>query len=279
MNVVDAVNNIEEVLVVESLLKEHHGQIYADIWRAGLNLPCRITELLSMSYDNIDIKNKKAMDIINSRRKEYPGDYYVFQVKSNRTGRTIKPISRTSVSRAFKDIGERLGIKLNTTSMQKTREHIMLQDGIPKKDTRIRLKAHVAETLSGIQAGDCISFNNMFDVCDNIETLRHIIQWIIEDKDASIEFVAQEIIFDTVEKLDILTCIVDFQQHKRKYLQRLGINRAKAEGKFKGKKTRFTDTQIMEMKEKFHEPDANKTAIARSYGITRQHLYRVVERF
>jgi len=75
MNVVDAVNNIEEVLVVESLLKEHHGQIYADIWRAGLNLPCRITELLSMSYDNIDIKNKKAMDIINSRRKEYPGDY------------------------------------------------------------------------------------------------------------------------------------------------------------------------------------------------------------
>ena len=51
---------------------------------------------------------------------------------------------------------------------------------------------------------------------------------------------------------------------------------AKAKGKYKGKQSRFSESDIMAMKERFAKPETNKSALARDFGITRQHLYRLV---
>lgn len=150
MNEVDAVKTKEEISAVEALLRNHHGQIYADVWRIGVNLSLRISDLLLVKYADLDTQNRlytltegktgkkrqirlnaKVLAIIERRKKEYPDDIYLFQVHSNRTSGIIKPISRISISRAVKDTGERLGLNINTHSMRKSRGWAMFTDGVP----------------------------------------------------------------------------------------------------------------------------------------------------
>ena len=46
MNEVEAVKTRAEIAAIETLLRKHHGEIYADIWKVGLNLSLRISDLL-----------------------------------------------------------------------------------------------------------------------------------------------------------------------------------------------------------------------------------------
>ena len=150
MNEVEAVKTKEEIGAVEALLRKHHGQIYADIWRIGVNLSLRISDLLLITYADLDTQNRlitltegktakkrqirlnaKVLEIVEKRKKANPSDIYLFQVHSNRTSGSIKPISRVSVSRAFKDVGERIGLNINTHSMRKSRGWAMFSDGVP----------------------------------------------------------------------------------------------------------------------------------------------------
>ncbi|MCF6211570.1 MAG: tyrosine-type recombinase/integrase [Gammaproteobacteria bacterium] len=150
MNEVEAVKTKEEIGAVEALLRQYHGQIYANIWRIGVNLSLRISDLLLITYADLDTKNRlftliegktgtkrqirlnsKVLAIVEKQKKAHPEDVYLFQVHSNRTSGSIKPISRVSVSRAFKDAGERLGLNINTHSMRKSRGWAMFSDGVP----------------------------------------------------------------------------------------------------------------------------------------------------
>lgn len=150
MNDVEAVKSREEIRDVGRYLCKHKGQLYADIWRCGVNLALRISDLLSIQYNDIDWErceltiregktgkvrhlrlNEVAMGIIQRRREELPNDIYLFQVHSNRTAGTVKPVSRVSVGRAFQEIGEIVGVKLGTHSMRKSRGWAMYSDGVP----------------------------------------------------------------------------------------------------------------------------------------------------
>jgi len=165
MIAVEAVKSKGEIAVVETLLKKHHGQIYADIWKIGLNLSLRISDLLAIRYQDLDIDrrefslvegktgkkrcirlNDTAIRIINQRHKQYPSDIYLFQVHSNRA--TGKPISRNSVSRAFKDAGDRIGLRISTHSMRKSRASAMFADGVPlERISRVLNHSHPAVTM------------------------------------------------------------------------------------------------------------------------------------
>ena len=150
MNEVNAVKTPEELSAVETLLRKQYGTLYADIWRIGINLSLRISDLLQMRYAILDTKNRlyvssegktgkkrqirlnsKVLEIIERRKKERPDDIYLFQAHSNRTSGKIQPISRYSVSRAIKDVGDRLGLTINTHSMRKSRGWAMYSDGVP----------------------------------------------------------------------------------------------------------------------------------------------------
>ena len=147
MNVVDAIRP-EEIGMVTKLLLKHHGQLYADIWKVGLNLSLRISDLLALRYDQLDVAgrslqlieqktgkpkalrlNPVALEIIQRRRQAYPGDTWLFQVHCNRARN--KPISRNAVSRALKDVGDTLGLNLNTHSMRKSRGKALYDAGVP----------------------------------------------------------------------------------------------------------------------------------------------------
>lgn len=147
MNVVDALA-APDLELVTRLLRKRHGPLYADIWKVGLNLSLRISDLLALRYDQLDLAgrsltlierktgkpkairlNAVALEVIQRRRLERPGDVWLFQVDCNRAKH--KPISRVSVSKAFKAVGDSLGLRLNTHSMRKSRGKALYDAGVP----------------------------------------------------------------------------------------------------------------------------------------------------
>ena len=147
MNTVDAVDK-EQINLIHSLLNNKFGGIYGDIWKVGVNLSLRISDLLNLKYTDFNLKdrtlnltesktgkaksirlNQAAVDIIIKRRQDHPSDVWLFQVHSNRAKN--KPISRISVSRVFKDAGDMLNLTINTHSMRKSRGKAMFDDGVP----------------------------------------------------------------------------------------------------------------------------------------------------
>ena len=57
MKKVEAVKTKEEIVMIERMLRTHHGDLYADIWRIGVNLSLRISDLLAIRYTDLDLDN------------------------------------------------------------------------------------------------------------------------------------------------------------------------------------------------------------------------------
>lgn len=179
MKEVEAVKTKEEIMMVERLLRAHHGDLYGDIWRIGVNLSLRISDLLAIRFDDLDHEshlytvtegktgkirhirlNPTALALIEKRREQYPGDIYLFQVHSNRTAGFVKPVSRVSVARAFQDVGQRTGIHLGTHSMRKSRGWVMHEDGVAiEKIARVLCHSSASTTMAylGITKADILN--------------------------------------------------------------------------------------------------------------------------
>ncbi|MFV1468362.1 tyrosine-type recombinase/integrase [Idiomarina sp. HB] len=140
MSEVHAVKDLDTIKLVSHLLNRTFGQQIADIWDLGLNLALRISDLLSIRFEDIQgdrlnirerktgkiatIKlNDKALSIIDRLRRDNPDHVYLFQSHRNRwsLNRGPRPLSRCYVSKAISMIGEEVGLSLGTHSMRKTR--------------------------------------------------------------------------------------------------------------------------------------------------------------
>ncbi len=151
MNEVEAVKNKEDISRISTLLLKHGSNDYADLWRLGIQLAYRISELTSIKYDDINwrkrevrvsilkkrktvystaLLNDTAVEIIKRRRKANPDDIYIFQSHGNRGKSMCKPLDRTAVARKFKEIGDIVNISLSTHSMRKTRGYMMFEGGV-----------------------------------------------------------------------------------------------------------------------------------------------------
>ena len=119
----------------------------ADVWNVGLNLALRISDLLSIKFDDIsgdrlvvkesktgklaNIKlNQKALDTIILIQTEHPDHIYLFQSYRNQQAKNSqpKPLSRRAVAKAFSMIGDEVNIDLGTHSMRKTRGYHLYQN-------------------------------------------------------------------------------------------------------------------------------------------------------
>ena len=148
MKSVDAVKTRDEINSITHLLKKVGGQLYSDVWKVGINLGLRISDLLSLKYSDLDLENRTlrlkeqktgknkeirlnntVVEIVERRRNELQKDEWLFQVHSNR--KKNSPISRYSVSKKFQEVGEIVGIQLGTHSMRKSRGWSMYSDGVP----------------------------------------------------------------------------------------------------------------------------------------------------
>ena len=149
MNEVEAVTNEDLIITIHTLLKKHGSQDYADIWKLGINVAFRISDLLSiekkhLNLDKRELKllekktnkertvrlNNTAMSIIQRRLKENPNDTYIFQSKKPDREGKAQPMDRSTVARKFQEIGYIVGIRLGTHSMRKTRGFMMHKAGV-----------------------------------------------------------------------------------------------------------------------------------------------------
>jgi len=164
MNTVEAVSKAE-VAMVHATLHNKYGELYADIWKVGVNLSLRIGDLLRLQYEHLNLPertltlteaktgkakhirlNASALAVITRRRQAHPGDRWLFQVNCNRA--KDKPIGRASVSRVFKEAGELLGLTINTHSMRKSRGMAMYKDGVPvEKIAKVLNHSNTTSTL------------------------------------------------------------------------------------------------------------------------------------
>lgn len=129
----------EEVQEVEDLLLIHCGTQMRDVWALGVNIGCRINELLHMKFSDlygnlIQVKSPiakhtgnlnyyltpAAEEIIQSIRKEHTKGEFIFQSHNSRAikNKAPKPISNQSVNKAFKKVGNILNVNLLPHSMR-----------------------------------------------------------------------------------------------------------------------------------------------------------------
>lgn len=154
MREVEAVKTPAQRQQVEAHLADQ-GAIYADIWKVGVNTALRISDLLSLTMDNVRaldpvqpalnvieqktgkqrkiVVNPSALAAMQRRLAEYPDHVWLFQSDAvNRNRREPpKPINRRSVSRVFEKVGQKVAPKvvLGTHSMRKTRGYAMHKAG------------------------------------------------------------------------------------------------------------------------------------------------------
>jgi len=69
---------------------------------------------------NINL-NENAIAIFKEIKKAYPNNVYLFQSMKSKAVPTIKPLGRSYVSSALKEVGEMLELHIGTHSMRKTR--------------------------------------------------------------------------------------------------------------------------------------------------------------
>ncbi|HBR0977300.1 TPA: tyrosine-type recombinase/integrase [Klebsiella variicola] len=141
----------EQAKQIEAVLRQR-SEVAADAWKLNLQLALRISDLLSVRYDDVQGKflrlkegktgkqrelvlNTEALKLLKRRRKQNPEDVFVFQSKSNRVkGQEPKPISRVFVAQAIKEASQGVvepGISVATHSARKTRARALLKAGTP----------------------------------------------------------------------------------------------------------------------------------------------------
>lgn len=149
MNEVDAVKTEDDIITIHTLLKKHGSQDYSDVWKLGINVAYRISDLLSIEKKHINLDkreieiveqktNKKrtvrlndtAMKIILRRLSDNPEDKYLFQSRKLDKEGNPRPMHRSVIARKFQEIGYIVGIRLGTHSMRKTRGFMMHKAGV-----------------------------------------------------------------------------------------------------------------------------------------------------
>ena len=155
MELVEAVKSTSQREQLEYLLAER-GQVFFDAWKFGVNTALRISDLLSITMQDVrdvdserrllTIKeaktgktrrlklNNSAMAVVARRLTDNAGDKWLFQSPQNRKGKNDpQAISRRSISRAFAEAGEQIKpmVQIGTHSMRKTRGYLLHESGVP----------------------------------------------------------------------------------------------------------------------------------------------------
>ena len=146
------------------------------------------------------------------------------------------------------------------------------------------LNRPVLQTLLGnLRKQDLVNVHELSRLARNTKDLLEIVQKIL-DAGASIKFHKENLFFEATKKADpfqnlmlsMLGAISQFERDLMLERQREGIALAKAKGKYKGRKTKFSDEDIDNIKKQFID-SKNKAQLARDWGISRQYLYRIAE--
>lgn len=134
---VEALRSKEEIGEFKVLLVDMNNgnTLYRDLFTFLSHTGYRISDTLPIEYshikgDELEVREQKTgkmrrvrlhpavLGMIAERKERHPHHTFLFQVETNRA--KGKPVSRQSVSKAFREAGDRLGKKVGTHTGRKT---------------------------------------------------------------------------------------------------------------------------------------------------------------
>ena len=146
------------------------------------------------------------------------------------------------------------------------------------KDTdRPELKRCIAH----LRKGDALHVHSIDRLARNLKDLQSIVEKLT-DKGISVHFHKEHLIFESntspMHKLmfQMLGAFAEFERTLTRERQKEGIEAAKARGQKLGAPSKLTDEQIIELRIAVNEKGADKSVIAKRFGVSRPTLYKLI---
>ncbi len=178
-------------------------------------------------------------------------------------------------------LGQRVGYRRVSTVDQASDRQLdgivldrVFSDQASGKDTA---RPELQRALAYIRQGDAFIVHSMDRLARNLDDLWRLVRELT-DKGVRVEFVKEGMTYTDEDApmatlmLSMMGAIAEFERALIRERQREGVAVAKARGAYKGRKRVLTAEQIAELRAKA-VPGANKSALAREYGIGRRTLY------
>lgn len=134
------------------------------------------------------------------------------------------------------------------------------------------------EMLNYIRDEDVIFVERMDRLARNIDDLRGIVK-LINEKKASIKFISEGLMFDGVDSpvsnlmLTVVGAFGEFERRIALERQLEGIELAKSQGKYKGRKPSLSISEFEGLKHLIFDLGMSKAKAAREYGISPMTVY------
>lgn len=136
-------------------------------------------------------------------------------------------------------------------------------------------RKELATILDFIREEDELVVTRLDRLARSVEDLSRIVRQL-KEKGASLRVVEQDVDTSTAAGkafFQMLGVFAEFETNLRKERQMEGIEKAKAAGKYKGRKPSIDPAKVRELKDQ----GLGASAIARQLGVARSSVYRVLE--
>ena len=184
--------------------------------------------------------------------------------------------------------GQTLVYKRVSSFEQNLARQEYLEDGADKvftdKVSSVKERPQLERLLAYAREGDLIRVHSIDRFARSVKDLKIMIDDLLA-KGVSVEFVSESLTFtpDTANNLyadvllSVLGSIYEFERKMMLIRQAEGIAKAKANGKYKGRKRILTDTQMTEIQERI-DLGVPVTKIAEAYKVSRATIYAELKR-
>lgn len=137
--------------------------------------------------------------------------------------------------------------------------------------------------LITLRPGDEVHVHELSRLARNVKDLLELVEQIT-GAGASIRFHKENLTFQPESNdpfqqlmLSMVSAIAQFERELIVQRVREGVAIAKAAGKYKGRKSRFTDAQVEQIQQEF-QTTSNKVELAKRWGVSRGYLYKIASK-
>jgi DNA invertase Pin-like site-specific DNA recombinase len=135
--------------------------------------------------------------------------------------------------------------------------------------------------LAHLREGDMLHVHSMDRLCRNLDDLRRIVKELTS-RGVVVRFHKEGLTFTGEDSpmsnllLSMLGAVAEFERSIILERQREGIQIAKGEGKYRGRKPSLTVERVLELRRRSAAGE-RKTALAREFGISRETVYTYIK--
>ncbi len=141
-------------------------------------------------------------------------------------------------------------------------------------------RPQLAAMLDYVRDGDVIVVTSMDRLARNVDDLRRMVGEQTK-RGVSVQFLKENLTFTGEDSpmanmlLSVLGAVAQFERDLIRERQREGIEIAKKQGKYRGRKRSLTDEQVIELRHRIQNGE-KKTELAREFGVSRETVYRSI---